>query len=143
MTETERGLGHRWFEEVWNQGRRESIAEMASAEVVIHDGAQDSAGPAAFYEFYDRMRATFTELQVTVHDTIAEGDLLCIRWSCTAKHTGGGLGMPASGKSLQVTGISIFRIAGGQVVEAWQNWDMLGMHQQIQGGQAATYIAKA
>ena len=80
---------------------------------------------------------------MTVHDTIAEGDQLCVRWSCTGKHTGPGLGIPATGKTIHVTGISTVRVAAGKVVEGWQNWDMLGMMQQIQGAEkaAATYIA--
>jgi predicted ester cyclase len=52
------------------------------------------------------------------------------------------LGIPASGKTVHVTGITIMRIANGKAVEGWQNWDMLGMMQQIQGGErAATYVA--
>jgi len=80
---------------------------------------------------------------VTVHDTIAEGDQLCVRWSCTGKQTGPGLGIPPTGNTIHVTGISIVRVAAGKVVEGWQNWDMLGMMQQIQGAEkaAATNIA--
>jgi len=48
MTEPERDLGRRWFEEVWNQKRREAIAEMLLPESVIHDGGIDSTGPEGF-----------------------------------------------------------------------------------------------
>jgi steroid delta-isomerase-like uncharacterized protein len=99
-------------------------------------------GPDGFYPFFDRMNATLSEIQVTVHGTIAEGDLVCVRWSFTARHNGPGLGIPATGKTLHVTGISIFRAAGGKIVEAWQNWDMLGMMEQIRDtGRTATYVA--
>jgi len=52
------------------------------------------------------------------------------------------MGIPPTGKAVHVTGMTILRAAGGQVIEAWQNWDMLGMMQQIQseGKTAATYI---
>jgi len=85
-------------------------------------------------------------LRVKVEDTIAEGDRVCVRWSCTAKHTGDGLGVPATGVTIHVTGVSIVRVAGGMVTEAWQNWDMLGMMEQINGfakpglAKSATYI---
>ena len=79
---------------------------------------------------------------MTVHETIAEGDRVCVRWSSTGKHTGDGLGVPATGKTIEVTGISILRVAGGKIVEAWQNWDMLGMMEHIRdSGKSATYIA--
>jgi predicted ester cyclase len=88
------------------------------------------------------MHASMEEIQTTVHDTIVERDCVCVRWSFTARHSGSGLGIPATGRTIHVTGISIIRIADGQVVEGWQNWDMLGMMEQIQGtGKAATYVA--
>jgi steroid delta-isomerase-like uncharacterized protein len=142
MSETARDLGRRWFEEVWNHGRREAIAEMMAPAGIIHDGETDSTGPEGFYPFFDRINETFSQIRVTVEDAIAEGDRACIRWSCRAKHTGTGLGLPPSGKTVQFTGITVLRASGGKVVEAWQNWDMLGMMEQIQGPskKAATYI---
>jgi predicted ester cyclase len=141
MTDSERDLGRRWFEQVWNQRRREAIAEMLTPDAVLHESGIDSIGPEGFYPFYDRLRATFPDLHVDVEDTIAEGDKICVRWSCTAKHTGGGLGIAPTGVTIHVTGISILRAAGGKLVEGWQNWDMMGMMEQIKGGgKAATYI---
>jgi len=141
MTEIERGLGRRWFEEVWNRGRRSAIAEMLAPDGVIHDGGVDTLGPEGFYPFFDRIQATLSELQVSVDDSIVEGNTLCARWSCTAKHTGNGLGIPPSGRTVHLTGITIARVEDGKVVEAWQNWDMLGMLEQITGGaKSATYL---
>jgi predicted ester cyclase len=145
MTESDRSLGQRWFEEVWNQGRREAIAEMLAPDAVIHDGGIDTAGPAGFQSFFDRISATLSELHIDVDDTIAasdaEGDKLCVRWSCTARHTGDGLGLAPTGRTIDVTGICILRVANGKIVEGWQNWDMLGMMEQINGlRKSATYI---
>jgi len=142
MKESERDLGKRWFEQVWNLGRREAIAEMLTPDAVVHDGERATVGPRAFYEFFDRMMATFSEIRVEVADTLAEGDKLCVRWECTAKHTGDGLGVPPTGETVHVTGISILRLKGTMFVEAWQNWDMLGMMEQIKSvGRSGTYIS--
>jgi steroid delta-isomerase-like uncharacterized protein len=141
MTESERGLGRRWFELVWNQGRREAIAEMLAPDAVVHDGGSDTTGADGFYPFYDRLRSTLSEIHVNVQDSFAEGDKLCVRWSCTGKHTGDGLGMAPTGVTINVTGISILRVSGGQLVEGWQNWDMLAMMEQINGlARSATYV---
>jgi steroid delta-isomerase-like uncharacterized protein len=141
MTELERDLGRQWFEQVWNQGRREAIAELLAPDAVIHDGDMDTVGPEGFYPFFDRINGTLSDVHVTVNDTIAGGDKICIRWSCTGKHTGDGLGIPASGTNVHISGISILRVANGKLAEGWQNWDMLGMMQQMQGlKKAATYI---
>ena len=141
MKELDRNIGKRWFEEVWNKARRDAIPEMLAPDGVIHDGADSMRGPEEFYPFFDRIRATFPDLHVTVEDIIAEGDTLCVRWSCTMTHTGDGLGIPPTGKECHVTGLSMVRIADGKWVEGWQNWDMLGLMQQIQGApKAQTYI---
>jgi predicted ester cyclase len=144
MTDYERNLGRRWFEEVWNKGRREAIAEMLAPEAVVHDGEIDTSGAEGFYPFYDRLQATLSDIHVEVEDTIAEGDKLCVRWLCTGRHTGDGLGIAPTGLPIRVTGISILRVANGKLVEGWQNWDMLGLMEQIHGhAKSATYIGVA
>jgi steroid delta-isomerase-like uncharacterized protein len=141
MTHQDRDLGRRWFEEVWNQKRREAIAEMLSSDAVIHDGPTDTIGPDGFYPFFDRMHATFSDMHVTVEDTFGDGDKICVRWSVSAKHTGDGLGMPATNRHISTTGMTIIRIANGKLAEGWQNWDMLGLIEQLQGVRTAvTYI---
>jgi predicted ester cyclase len=141
MSEANKQLGKRWFEEVWNKGRREAIAEMLAPDALIHEGESTAKGPEGFHAFFDRMHAAFSDIRITVRDTIAEGDQVCIRWYCSVKHTGDGLDMAATNKVLHTTGISIARIISGRIVEAWQNWDMLGLIHQIKGEpMAPTYI---
>lgn len=133
MTDAERQLGRRWFEEVWNQGRREAIGEMIGPDSLVHDSGHDSRGPEGFYGLYDRINASFSDIHFDVADVIAEDDKLCVRWTFTAKHTGDGLGTPATGSTVNVTGISLLRVAGSIFTEGWQNWDMMGMMQQLNG----------
>ena len=121
----------RWFDEVWNQGKRETIDELMPEDCVIHDGDTDTKGPAEFGVFFNRLRSSFSNMHVTPHEAISDGDFVCLRWSATMQHTGDGLGMPASHKQLHTSGISIVRIKEGRFAEAWQNWDMLGLMQQI------------
>ena len=140
----DKNLATRWFEEVWNKGRRDAIAEMMAPNAVLYDAGDAVRGPEGFYPFFDRLQASFSDMHFIIQDTITEGDKICARWTCSMKHTGDGLGMPATGKSLQITGISVVRVSGDQFVEGWQNWDMLGLMQQIEGSQKpATYIATA
>ena len=144
MRERERELGKSWFEQVWNQGQREAIAKMMAHDAIVHDGENTTAGRDAFYSLFDRMMATFSETHISVEDTIAEGDKICVRWRCTCKHTGAGLGIAPTGETVRFTGISIMRIADSVFVEAWQNWDMLGVIEQIKGvGVSGTYISSA
>ncbi len=146
MTNSERNLGRRWFEEVWNEKRRDAIAEMLTPDAVFHEAGAETLGPEGFYPFFDRMRATFPDLHVNVEDTFAEGDKICVRWSCIGTHTGDGLGLNPTGARIHITGMSIMRVAGDRLVEGWQNWDMLGMMEQLKGpsksaAMPAVYIA--
>ena len=142
LTQSERNLGHRWFELVWNQGRRDAIAQLLAPDALLHDGSGDSCGPEAFYPLYDRLSATFSKIHVDVHDALAEGGKVCVRWTFTGTHTGDGLGVAPTGVTVNVTGICILRVAGDRIVEGWQNWDMMGMREQITGvaRSLATYI---
>ncbi len=144
MTQSERELGRRWFETVWNQKNRDAIAEMFAPDAVLHEAGEDSTGPEGFYPFFDNMHAMFSDFHLTIEDSIAEGDKICLRWSCQAKHTGPGLGLDPTGITIHVTGLSLLRVGNGMILEGWQNWDMLAMMEQLRGARkSATYIATA
>lgn len=134
-----------WFEEVWNKGRREAVEELLAPGAVLHDGGAITQGTEGFYAFFDRMHAAFSDIHVTVRDGFSNGNKGCVRWTCRMTHTGPGMGVPATGKILEVTGISIVRVADGKLIEGWQNWDMLQLMDQIRGLEAVrhTYIATA
>jgi predicted SnoaL-like aldol condensation-catalyzing enzyme len=134
--EAQRTFAARWFEEVWNKSRREAIDEMFPEEAVLHDGGAEYRGPAEFKRFYDALRAQLSDVRVTPLETITEGDLVCTRWSSTAKHSG-------TGKLVAVTGISILRFEDGRLVEAWQNWDQHGMMQQLEDASAKSFFQAA
>ena len=124
----------RWFQEVWNEGRTETLYELFSPEGVAH--GQESAeaelrGPQEFEGFARKIRGAFSEIQLTVEDVFAADDKGVLRWSGVMKHTGDALGMPSSQQTVRLRGITLVRFAGGKVVESWDNWDQLGMLQQI------------
>ena len=134
MSKENIALIHRWFEEVWNKGRAEAIEEMFAADGIAYglgEAGIDVHGPAAFKPFFERLRGAFPELKITIEDTLAEGDKVAARWSATMTHQGDHLGIAATGRKAAVTGMSIVRIRDGKIVEAWNNWDMLGLMQQI------------
>ena len=117
-------LAVRWFEEVWNKGNRDTIAQLLAPDGVIHDGAVIIRGPAEFEKFYDRLRAQFSDFKISPILVLAEGDLACVHWFCISKHN-------ATGKSTEITGTSIVRVKDGRFVEAWQNWDAASLASQL------------
>lgn len=127
-------LIHRWFEEVWNQGREQTIDELFSAYGVAHglgEHEADVRGPSGFKVFWNNLRSALPDLQMRIEDTIVQNDRVAVRVRLTGTHRGDTLGVPASGRAISVAGIVIVRISGDQIVEGWNSWDQLGLLQQI------------
>lgn len=134
MSKENVALLHRWFEEVWNRGRTEAIGEMLAAEGIVHglgEAGVDVVGPAAFRPFFEKLRGAFPDIEVTIEDTIAEADKVAARWTVRLTHTGDQLGIPPTNQQAAVTGMSIIRVSDGQIIEAWNNWDIMALMQQI------------
>jgi predicted ester cyclase len=62
---------------------------------------------------------------------IGEGDKIVKRFTLTCTHTGDFMGLPASGRRLTLTGVSLGRMAHGQIIEDWQGADWLSWQQQL------------
>jgi steroid delta-isomerase-like uncharacterized protein len=124
----------RWYREVWRDRKNETIHELIAADARLrgqNGPDQEVVGPEGFLEFAERIRAAIPDTEVVIEDIFAADDKVAVRWVATGTHTGHGLGVPPSGKSLSVFGITIARIANGKIVEGWDNWDRLGMLEQI------------
>lgn len=135
MSEENKALIRRWFEEVWNKGRAEAIDEMFAEEGIAH-GLSDVSGaplrgPSAFRAFHKNFRGAFPGIVVNVEDTIAEGDKVAARCTVRAVHSGDDLGFAATQKPMEITGIAIVRIKDGKIVEAWNNFDFMAMFRQL------------
>jgi steroid delta-isomerase-like uncharacterized protein len=132
MSEQSNTIVHRWMEEVWNKGRVDAIDEMLAGDVVIHGlGGGDVHGPEGYRPFFERMRSAFSDVRVVVDDAVAQGDTVAARCTVSGTHTGDGLGVPATGRPVEFTGMTMVRVKDGKIVEGWNNFDFAGMLQQI------------
>ena len=135
MSEENRQLVRRWFEEVWNKGRVEAIEEMFDENGIAHGLADDPSnpikGPRNFRPFHTVFRDAFPNMMIVVEDMVAEGDKVAARCSIRAKHEGEFLGRAATDSPVDFTGITIVRIDKGKIVEAWNNFDFMALHKQV------------
>ena len=135
MSEANKALVRRWFEEVWNRGRSDAIDEMLASDGIVH-GLSESVedvlrGPEDFRPFHATFRGAFPDIEVDVEEMIAEGDLVAARCVVRGRHTGDNLGVPASNTAVNFTGMVIVRLKDSKIVEAWNNFDFLQMNKQI------------
>jgi steroid delta-isomerase-like uncharacterized protein len=132
MSEENKKFIRRWFEEVWNKGREEAIDEMFAADGVAHGlGDAPLRGATGFKPFFHTFREAFPDVQVTVEDAITEGDKVVARCRVRASHQGDTLGYAATQLPTEFEGITIARVRDGQIVEAWNHFDFMAMHQQL------------
>jgi steroid delta-isomerase-like uncharacterized protein len=131
MSTENKALVRRWFEEVWNKGRAAAVDEMLASHAAIHGLGDDLQGPAGFKPFHAAYRNAFPDVSLQIDDIVAEGDIVAARWSGTGTHRGDGLGFAATGKHVRFTGMTFVRVQGGKLVEGWNNFDQLGMLQQL------------
>jgi steroid delta-isomerase-like uncharacterized protein len=135
ISEQNKALIRRWFEEVWNKGRADAIPELFAAEGVAHGLSYDAAdplrGPSGFLPFHAQFREAFPNIEVVVEDQIAEGDMVATRCSVRGKHTGDSLGFKATQAPVEFTGMVITRIKDGKIAEAWNNFDFMKMYRQL------------
>jgi steroid delta-isomerase-like uncharacterized protein len=132
--EANKALMRRWFEEVWNQGRAEAIAEMMSEDCINHGLSEDGQplrGASGFLPFHKQFRAAFPNIEVVVEDAIAEGDRVVARCSVRGKHEGDSLGFKATGTTAEFDGIGIARVKDGKFVESWNSFDFMKMYRQL------------
>ncbi|MEK6320817.1 MAG: ester cyclase [Acidobacteriota bacterium] len=142
MSNCNKALMHRWFEEVWNEGRAEAVDEMFAHDGIAHglvdEHGKELSGPAAFKPFVVNFRRAFPDIEVIIEDTIAEDDEVAVRCRVRGTHLGEGINLAPTQHSVEFTGICITRIKDGKIVEAWNNFDFMSMFQQIDAAQRPT-----
>ena len=134
MSEENKELLRRWFEEVWNKGRADAIDEMFDENGIAHGLADDPSnpikGPRNFRPFHTTFREAFPNMTIVIEDMVAEGDKVAARCSVRGKHEGEFMGRAATQARVEFTGMTIVRIDNGKIVEAWNNFDFMTMYKQ-------------
>ncbi|MBI2868324.1 MAG: ester cyclase [Chloroflexi bacterium] len=120
----------RTFLEKSNLERR-TLVELCLPGATFHVGAIPPMSLQAFQQFQAAYFAAFSDSRITIEDMIAEGERVAYRGTVRATHTGGFMGIPASGKQVAVPVIGIARLVDGKVAEWWNSPDRLSWMQQI------------
>ena len=130
--EANKALVRRWWEET-DKGNLAIIDELCAPDYVDHSPPLPGMGEgsAAVRKANETLAAAFPDTVHTIEAMIGEGDLVVTRLRGRATFTGECLGIPPNGKVVEITGITIHRIADGKLVEHWANIDSLSFMQQL------------
>ncbi len=130
-TEENKAIVRRFFEEGSSRGNLNAADELLSPDFTLHVPLPVSAGIEGIHEVIITCRAAFEHLNVTIEDMIAEGNNVAARFTAHGIHKGNFMGLPATGKPITMTGIEIFRIKDGKIIELWGEANLLGLMQQL------------
>ena len=130
-TDENKALVKRFFAQGPSQGDLKAADELLADDFTLHVPLPCSPGVQGMNEVILACRAAFEHLDVTVEDMVADGEMVAARFTARGIHKGNFMGLPATGKSITMTGIEIFRIKNGRIAELWGEANLLGLMQQL------------
>ena len=134
MSEENKAIALRALEEIVSaEGNLDVADDIIAPNYVGHDpvSPEDVRGPEGVKEFASMYHNAFPDVQLSVEQQLAEGDWVATRWVANGTHLGELMGIAPTGNRVTVAGTSIVRIVDGKIEETWDNYDALGIMQQI------------
>ncbi|HUG14582.1 MAG TPA: ester cyclase [Thermomicrobiales bacterium] len=133
LAERNRQIAYRFYEELWNKGNYDAAPELLHPDHFDHTLPLKDLpqGRDGVLELMKTFRAAFPDLVMSVDSVIAQGDLVAEVLTLRGTHTAPFLGIPATGRSIEVKSVNLCRIEDGLVRERWGASDDLGMLQQL------------
>ena len=132
------GAVARRFFAAWMGGDPAALDEVVAPDYVFHDPADPATppGPAGAKAMAAGFRAAFADLRLVEEDYVVGGAQVVYRWRVRGTHRGAFAGVPPTGRAVEFSGIEIVRLAGGRIVEHWDEIDALGLLRQLGAGPA-------
>jgi predicted ester cyclase len=135
MTDDNKQLMHRWFNEVWNLQSEAAIDEMFHPEGKSHgfpDLDSVLVGPEAFKTVHRSFCGAFPDLHVALEEVLTEGDRVAVRFKCNMTHKGDHLGFAATGKKTTLVGSTFAIVKDGKIVEGWNYMNLGAFMENLQ-----------
>jgi steroid delta-isomerase-like uncharacterized protein len=129
VQETNKDVARSFFEEVIGQGRLDKYAESHAKDFVAHGQNRDATLEEDMAAAKEERKA-LPDMKVEVNQILAERDLVAVYWTVSGTNTQAGMGFPATGKKIKISGMTIFRFKAGKICEEWSVWDMLSVMRQ-------------
>ena len=126
-----RTVARRWFEEVWNGRRDESVDDLMAPRAPGHVEGGEVIGPEGFRQMREMFLSALPDVRIEIEDILAEGDRAAVRWRARGTHTGNGFGFEASKRPVDIRGTTWLVVRDGQIVEGWDTWNLSAMLESL------------
>ena len=130
-TEGNKDLVRRFEEEVWNGRNPSQVENFFTAGHVFRAAGSPPLDREGHRAMIAGFQHAFPDGRNTSDDLVAEGDKVVQRWTYSGTHQGVFQGISPTGRTVRLTGISIWRFEGTKIVESWHQVDSLGLMQQL------------
>jgi steroid delta-isomerase-like uncharacterized protein len=132
MSEELKALNKRFNEEVFNQKNIATFEELVAEDMVDHEALPGFAeGREGVKQFLQMVWTAFPDLTATIEDEAVEADRVWSRTRMRGTHKGEFMGIPATGKPVDIESIDVVRVKDGRAVEHWGVTDMAGLMMQL------------
>ena len=122
----------RFIDEYQTGASDAAFAELLHPDVIDHSRPPGIApGAQGVRQQFDGFRAGLPDFRATILHQVAEGDLVMTHKVFHGTHTGELLGIPPTGREVEILVIDVVRVADGRIVEHWGIVDRLGLLQQL------------
>ncbi len=118
------------WELVINKGKVDVLDTAYAPEIVLHT-IPEIKGIAKSKAYYAFFVTGFSNRKFIVKDIFASGDKLTKYWEFKGTHTGDFMGIPATGKTIDVEGCTIARMVNGKIVEEKDFMDNMDFMKQL------------
>jgi predicted ester cyclase len=135
MSDANRALVQRFYDEVISGGNLDLLDELLTPDFFDHD-SQLPPGPAGFKLFVGALRIAFPDFRWTVDDWVVGADKVVARGHGNGTHRGEFMGVPPSGKPAEWSAIHIFRVADSRLAERWSAVDVGGLLERLRSAGA-------
>lgn len=122
-----------YIEEIFNQRNLEALSQYVAEDYILHDAPEHfSKGPKAIEGVVKMFEGAFSDFHVTLGELICEDDLLASTSTFVGTHSGPIFGIPATGKKIKMTSLTMVRLKDGKVKESWVKNDIESLRKQLQ-----------
>lgn len=131
-TAKNKALLHRYVREVWEKRKPAAVRRFLAPDYRRH--VSPDATPLTLEEQEQRLVAfqtAFPDIQITVEELVADGDLLAFRSTMRGTHRGELMGLAPTDKPVVVGLVDVIRVKDGRFVEQWGGPDMYDLLRQL------------
>lgn len=128
--ERNKAVARAFFEEVLSTGKLEKYSEFHTSDFVAH-GTDGDFTLAEDLAMAREERAALPDMQFAINHIMADRDLVVVHWTVSGTNTQPGMGLPATGKPVKTSGMTLFRFETGKISEEWNAWSMLSVLKQV------------